>query len=72
MGINIGLTAIGGICGVVMRFVLIKENARLARMADEDATLTEKDLERLQRTADTEGIDLAAARRLQKGYRYII
>lgn len=41
-------------------------------MEAEDVQLTEKDVEKLRRTAETEGIDLAAARRLQKGYRYIL
>lgn len=52
--------------------MLKKENKRLDRMAGEDAELTEKDIAMLQRTAEVEGIDIAAARRLQKGYRYTI
>lgn len=41
-------------------------------MANTDATLSAKDMARLQKTADFEGIDIAAARRLQKNYRYMI
>lgn len=41
-------------------------------MENEDVELTEEDLERLRKTAEIEGIDIAAARRLQKGYRYMI
>ena len=41
-------------------------------MQNEDVQLTEKDLAKLKKTADFEGIDLAAARRLQKTYRYMI
>lgn len=41
-------------------------------MAGEDSELTEKDLAMLKRTAEVEGIDIASARRLQKGYRYTI
>jgi len=52
--------------------MLKRDNKRLDRMAGEDSELTPKDLARLQRTADVEGIDIASARRLQKGYRYII
>nr|OQO31357.1 hypothetical protein B0A51_03352 [Rachicladosporium sp. CCFEE 5018] len=37
-----------------------------------DTELTEKDLKRLRKTAEVEGIDIAAARQLQKGYRYLI
>lgn len=51
---------------------MVRENKRLDRMEGEDSQLTEKDLERLRRTAEVEGIDIAAARRLQKGYRYMI
>lgn len=45
---------------------------RLERMSNEDVELTEKDLARLRKTAEVEGIDIAAARRLQKSYRYMI
>jgi hypothetical protein len=63
---------IAGACGVTMYIVLSRANKRLERMEDEDTPLGEKDLARLKRTAEVEGIDLAAARRLQKGYRYMI
>ena len=52
-------------------FHLRSQNKRLARLEDEDAILTEKELRRLQKTADVEGIDIAAARQLQKGFRYV-
>jgi hypothetical protein len=45
-------------------------NKRMERMESVDAVLTEKDLTRLQRTAEIEWIDIAAARRLQKGFRF--
>lgn len=41
-------------------------------MEDEDVELTERDIAKLKKTAEIEGIDIAAARRLQKGYRYMI
>ena len=41
-------------------------------MANEDGQLTERDLEKLRKTAAIEGISVAEARRLQKSYRYII
>lgn len=41
-------------------------------MENENVELTEKDLAKLQKTAQIEGIDIATARRLQKGYRYMI
>jgi len=72
LGICIGLIAIAGICGIVMRWYLTYQNNQLARMENEDTPLTERDKRKLQKTADFEGIDIAAARRLQKGYRYMI
>ncbi|CAK4031709.1 MFS general substrate transporter [Lecanosticta acicola] len=72
MGINIGLVSIAGICGIIMKFYLEYQNRQLARMGNEDAQLTERDLKKLQKTAEMEGIDVAAARMLQKGYRYIV
>jgi hypothetical protein len=72
MGVNIGLVSIAAIGGVVMRFYLQRQNRQAARMEDVDAVLTDDDLRRLQKTAETEGIDIAAARQLQKGFRYMI
>jgi hypothetical protein len=34
--------------------------------------LTEKELRRLQKTADAEGVDIAAARQLHRGFRYML
>ncbi|KAK5944071.1 hypothetical protein PMZ80_003352 [Knufia obscura] len=72
LGICIGLQVVAGLLAVWLRMILSRENKRLDRMAGEDVHLTEKDLARLKRTAEVEGIDIAAARKLQKGYRYII
>lgn len=70
MGVNIALQLIGFGCALFLRFYLNHLNKRQARVENQDAELTERDLRGLQRTADVEGIDLAAARRLQKGFRY--
>ncbi|KAA8641936.1 hypothetical protein EYZ11_002532 [Aspergillus tanneri] len=72
MGVCIVLQALGALMAVFMFFHLRSLNKRLARLEDEDAVLTDRELERLQRTADVEGIDIAAARQLQKGFRYMI
>ncbi|EXJ58418.1 hypothetical protein A1O7_05843 [Cladophialophora yegresii CBS 114405] len=72
LGICIGLQVVAAIMGVSMRIKLSRQNKRLERMENEDVPLTERDLAKLRRTAEVEGIDLAAARRLQKGYRYMI
>lgn len=69
---NIGLQLIAACCGLLLRFILTRRNARLERMENQDVELTEKDLIRLRKTAEVEGIDIATARRLQKGYRYMI
>lgn len=72
LGLNIGLQLIAAVCGLTLRFILTRRNMRLERMSNEDVELTEKDLARLRKTAEVEGIDIAAARRLQKSYRYMI
>ncbi|KAI6866924.1 permease of the major facilitator superfamily [Hortaea werneckii] len=72
MGINIGLVGIAGIGAIILRVILEKENKQLARLEDEDATLTEKDIRKLNKTAEMEGLSFAAARQLQKGYRYMV
>ncbi|KAK3663318.1 hypothetical protein LTR22_005976 [Elasticomyces elasticus] len=72
MGINIALLGAAGIGACVLRWLLVRDNARLERMANMDATLTEADLAHLRKTAETEGIDISAARQLQKSYRYMI
>ncbi|KAI7242232.1 permease of the major facilitator superfamily [Hortaea werneckii] len=71
MGINIGLVGMAGIGAIILRIILEKENKQLARLEDEDATLTEKDIRKLNKTAEMEGLSFAAARQLQKGYRYM-
>ncbi|KAJ9657848.1 hypothetical protein H2198_004044 [Neophaeococcomyces mojaviensis] len=72
LGICIALQVIAGILGVLLRFLLQRENKRLDRMASEDAVLTEKDIARLQKTAEMEGTSIAEARQLQKSYRYML
>lgn len=72
MGVSIALQVIGALMGVFMYFNLRTLNKRQERLENEDLQLTEKDLRRLQVTADAEGIDIAAARRLQKGFRYML
>lgn len=72
MGINVGLVALASICGLVMRLYLQYQNRQLERMENENTELTARDMQVLEKTAEQEGIDIATARRLQKGYRYII
>ncbi|KAH8432976.1 putative MFS transporter [Aspergillus melleus] len=72
MGVCIALQGVGALMAIFMYFHLKSLNKRLARLEDEDVVLTDRELQRLQRTADVEGIDIAAARQLQKGFRYMI
>ncbi|KAJ4342568.1 hypothetical protein N0V95_006908 [Ascochyta clinopodiicola] len=72
LGVCIGLQVLSLVCYVVMRFYLQAQNKQMARMENENTELTEKDMKKLRKTAELEGVDLAAARVLQKGYRYMI
>lgn len=72
LGVCIALQILGALMAVFMYFNLNMLNKRQERLEDEDCQLTDKELRRLQVTADFEGIDLAAARRLQKGFRYVV
>jgi hypothetical protein len=72
LGIVVGLLVVSACGAVTLRFMMQKMNRELDRLEDENVMLTEKELARLRKTAEFEGIDLATARQLQKGYRYII
>jgi len=72
LGVNIGLQALGFLCALIVRFILRRQNAKLDRMEQEDSELGGKDLDRLKKTAEMEGLDVTQARMLQKGYRYMI
>ena len=71
LAVCIALQVIGFIMAVGVKFYLARQNKQLDRLENEDVVLTEKELLRLHRTAEVEGIDVAAARKLQKGYRYM-
>jgi hypothetical protein len=71
LGICIALQLIGLVMALLVRFYLARQNKELERLEQEDVVLSDKELRKLQRTADIEGIDIAAARKLQKGYRYM-
>jgi hypothetical protein len=72
LGVAIGLQTIATICALSMYYILSRQNKQLARMEDEDVQLTPEDIKKLQKTAEIEGISFEAARRLQKGFRYMI
>ncbi|KAL4912867.1 major facilitator superfamily domain-containing protein [Aspergillus aurantiobrunneus] len=70
MGVCIALQALGGLMAVFMYFHLRSLNKRQERFEDVNAILTDKELKALQKIADREDIDVAAARNLQSGFRY--
>ena len=72
IGICVALTTLMAILMTVLRFILVRENKRLERLENEDTQLSPRDLARLEKTAQVEGITVAEARALQKGIRYTI
>lgn len=72
LGIVIALLLISAVGGVWQRWILVRENKRLADLEDEDVILDEKQMRRLQKTADMEGVDIATARQQRRGFRYLI
>ncbi|PWY86653.1 MFS transporter [Aspergillus heteromorphus CBS 117.55] len=71
MGVCIGMQILGAVTATFLYLHLRALNQQLERLENEATILTERELRRLQQTADVEGIDIAAARRLQKGFRYV-
>lgn len=73
MGICVGVVVLCAVLMVLLRFMLIRENKRLDRLQNEtNVPLSDKDMLRLQKTADTEGVTIEEARALQKEFRYTI
>lgn len=72
LGICIGLQVLAAAMGILLRIILTRQNKRMERMEDENAQLSDREMAKLQKTAEFEGIDIAAARKMQKGYRFMI
>lgn len=72
MGVNIALQGVGFLCAVFMLFHLRHLNKQQERLEDEEVQLSEKELQKLRHTAETQGVDIGAARRMQKGHRYMV
>lgn len=72
LGIDVGLLVVAGIGAVILRFMMIKMNRELDRLEDTNVELTDKEVDKLRKTAEVEGIDMGTARVVQKGFRYII
>lgn len=72
LGICIGFQAVAALMAILLRWHLQKENQCLARLESDDVVLTQSEVLKLEKTAEIEGIDVSAARRLQLGFRYTI
>jgi len=68
----IGLEVLALACFVGLRMYLQMQNRQLELMEKEDAVLTERDVKKLEKTAEIEGVDVRKARAMQKGYRYML
>jgi len=72
LGINIGLLGLSMVCAVILRWYTVRQNKALERLEAADTELDEREIARLQKTAEFEGVDLVAARRMKKSYRYML
>ncbi|KAF2157151.1 retrograde regulation protein 2 [Myriangium duriaei CBS 260.36] len=72
LGICIGLQCVALLSAVSLRIILTRQNKHLERMEGADSQLSERDMKKLEQTAQVEGTSLNVARAMQKGYRYII
>jgi MFS family permease len=72
LGAAIGLQTLGLLMALSMRWYLTRQNRQLELLEREDSELSDRQMRNLEKTAEFEGINIAAARRLQKGYRYMI
>ena len=69
--ICIGLQVVAFLMALLSKILLTRQNRNLDRLEDENVQLTDREMKKLQKAAEFEGIDIAAARRLQKSYRYM-
>ncbi|KKZ66526.1 hypothetical protein EMCG_01120 [[Emmonsia] crescens] len=57
---------------LTLRWYWVRQNRQLERLEEVDVPLGEREMRKLRRTAETEGMGLEQARILQKGFRYMI
>ncbi|KAF1959948.1 permease of the major facilitator superfamily [Byssothecium circinans] len=72
LGVCIGLEVLALVCFVGMRWYLQRQNRELELLEKDDVVLSEREVKKLEKTAEVEGVDVGKARRMQKGYRYMI
>ncbi|CAN8101914.1 unnamed protein product [Discula destructiva] len=68
----IALQCIAAICAFMLKLLLEKQNKRLERMDDAGVQLTDRDMKKLEKTAEVEGLTIEEARTLQRGFRFVI
>lgn len=69
-GTCIGLQMMAFVCALGLKWYLEKQNRELDRM--DGGELTERDMRKLEKTAEVEGVNVEVAREVRKGYRYMI
>ncbi|KAF2731373.1 MFS transporter [Polyplosphaeria fusca] len=69
LGICIALEGVAVVCFVGLRWWLVRQNRELELLEREEGEVGGEEEEKLRRTAEVEGIDVQAARRLRRGYR---
>lgn len=72
LGICIGLEFLALACFVTLRFYLQMQNRQLEQLEREDTELSAEDRSRLEKKAGMEGVDISKARKMPKGYRYML
>ena len=72
LGLNIGLLTITALCCCYLRWDFARANKRIERLENDDVPLSDKDMKSLRKAAKEEGVDIETAKRLQRGYRYVI
>ncbi|OCK86232.1 hypothetical protein K432DRAFT_412754 [Lepidopterella palustris CBS 459.81] len=72
LGVCIGLKVITLEMFISTHFYLQMQNRQLERLQVENSQLTERYMREMQKTADFKGIDIEAARMMQKGYQYML
>jgi MFS family permease len=72
MGTCIALEILAMSMFLGMRFYLQAQNKELARRENDEIQIPEDDARKLETTAQLENVDIETARKIQKGYRYMI
>lgn len=72
LGVCIALQVLAAAMALTLRWYLVRQNRQLERLEEVDVPLGEREMRKLRRTAEIEGVGLEQARVLQKGFRYMI